>query len=238
MNPTNNKPNITSKCESCDLQKRFIFRHLNAEQLNCISYQMDQIDYKPGEVIFKQGTSPNGFICLKKGRVKLTHLAPNGKEQIIDLKSSPDTLGIRALSTSSRYRSSAVALDYVSICLIPLKVFNLILDSSPAVLKELLEYIGVRLVLADQKLISLTQKHIKSRLADTLLLLQKNIGEDSDGCIDVSLKRSELAELSNMTTSNVIRTLSEFKHKELIEYKGRKIKIVEKDTLTNISEFD
>ena len=238
MNPTNNKPNITSKCESCDLQKRFIFRHLNAEQLHFISYQMDQMDYKPGEVIFKQGASPNGFICLKKGRVKLTHLASNGKEQIIDLKSSPDTLGIRALSTSSRYRSSAVALDHVSICLIPLKVFNLILDSSPAVLKELLEYIGVRLVLADQKLISLTQKHIKSRLADTLLLLQKNIGEDSDGCIDVSLKRSELAELSNMTTSNVIRTLSEFKHKELIEYKGRKIKIVEKDTLTNISEFD
>jgi len=238
MGPISGIPHIKSPCESCELQSQFIFCHLNAEQLRYLSNQMDQIDYMAGEFIFKQGTSPHGFICLKKGKVKITRTASNGNEQIVDLKSSPNTIGIRALSTGSRYRSSAVALDQVSICLIPFKDFNLILDSCPAVLKELMVYLGQRLVRADEKLITLTQKHIKSRLADTLLFLLQDFGNDAEGCIDIPLKRLELAQLSNMTASNVIRSLSEFKKKGLVEFKGRKIKILNKAVLTQISEFE
>ena len=238
MDSTFNEPNIRSKCEFCKLQKQFIFRHLNVEQLHSLSNQMDQLHYEPGDIIFKQGASPNGFICLKKGKVKITQMANNGKEMIIDLKSPPDTLGIRALSTKSRYQSSAVALDHVSICIIHSKDFYQILDSCPSVYKELFNYIGERLVKADQKLVSLTQKSLKGRLADTLLLLQKNIGEDLEGYIDIPLKRSEMAHLSNMTTSNVIRTLSEFKRDKLIEINGRKYKIIGKQELFHLSEFD
>jgi len=232
-----NKPNIRSTCEFCDLQKQFIFRHLNVEQLSSLSNKMDKLHFEPGEFIFKLGASPNGFICLKKGKVKITQLANNGKELIIDLKSPPDTLGIRALSTNSRYQSSAVALDHVSICLIPSKYFYQILDSCPIVYKELFNYIGERLVRADQKLVSLTQKTLRARLADTLLLLRSNIGEDFEGYIDIPLKRSEMAQLSNMTTSNVIRTLSVFKLNKLIDFKARKIKIISMEKLIHLSEF-
>jgi len=233
-----NKPNIRFKCEFCDLQKQFIFRHLNFEQLSSLSNKMNKLHFEPGEFIFKQGASPNGFICLKKGKVKITQLANNGKELIIDLKSPPDTLGIRALSTNSRYQSSAVALDHVSICLIPSKDFYQILDSCPIVYKELFKYIGECLVRADQKLVSLTQKNLRARLADTLLLLRSTIGEDFEGYIDIALKRSEMAQLSNMTTSNVIRTISEFKFNKLIDIKERKIKIISMEKLIHLSEFD
>jgi len=238
MDSHSGNPHIESLCESCEVQSQFIFRHLNADQLRCLSVQMDQIHYYPGEVIFKQGASPHGFMCLKQGKVKITRLAPNGNELIVDIKSSPDTIGIRALSTGSRYQSSAVALNHVSICMIPSKDFYQILYSCPAVFKELLHYMGERLIRADQKLISLTQKHVKSRLADTLLHLHQNNGEDSDGYIDIPLKRSELAQLSNMTVSNVIRTLSLFKRNGLIDFKGRKAKIISMETLTKISNFN
>ncbi|WP_242120923.1 Crp/Fnr family transcriptional regulator [Aestuariivivens sediminicola] len=227
---------INSNCESCKSQRQFIFRHLDTDQLRSLSNKIEEVHYNPGEVIFKQGTSPQGFICLKKGKVKITCLASNGNEQIIDLKSSPDTLGIRALSTGSRHKSCAIALDQVCICLIPKKTFHELLNSCPNMFRELLSYIGERLNRADQRLISLTQKPMKSRLADTLLFLQKNMGIDSDGYIDIPLKRSELSQLSNMTNSNVIRTLSEFKSKGLIKFKKRKIKIITSKTLSKISE--
>ena len=232
------KPYFKSLCESCKLQKQFIFRHLNSKQLQCLSDEIKQVFYIPGEVIFKQGALPQGFMCLKKGKVKVMRSAPNGNELIIDLKKSPDTLGIRALSTSSRYNSSAIALTQVSICLINEKAFHQLLDSCPKVFEELLGYIGERLVRADQKLISLTQKHVKSRLADTLLHLQQTLGEDPEGFIDISLKRYELAQLSNMTTANVIRILAEFKEKGVIDFKGRKIKITGKEKLIQLSEFN
>jgi hypothetical protein len=40
-----------------------------------------------------------------------------------------------------------------------------------------------------------------------------------------------------MTTSNAIRTLSAFAQEEVIELKGRKIKIMDKDMLERISEM-
>jgi len=238
MSSCSDQPLIKSLCESCELQRRFIFRHINTEQLQFISNEIEVLHYMPGEFIFKKGASPRGFMCLKKGKVKITNSASNGNEQIIDLKSSPDTLGIRALSTKSRYRSSAIALDHVSICLIPTNVFQEILDTCPKVLKELLYYVGDRLIRADHKLISLTQKHIRSRLADTILLLQQTMGDDLDGYIDISLKRTEMAQLSNMTTPNVIRILSEFKRQGLIDLEGRKIRILNEENLTKISEFE
>jgi CRP-like cAMP-binding protein len=128
-------------------------------------------------------------------------------------------------------------LDHVSICIIPSKDFFQILDSCPSVYKELLNYIGERLVRADQKLVSLTQKTLRARLADTLLLLQSTVGEDFEGYINIPLKRSEIAQLSNMTTSNVIRTLSEFKRDKLIDTNDRKIRIIGKETLIHLSEF-
>ena len=238
MNSIFSDPNDRSKCELCKLQKQFIFRNLNAEQLQCLSNDMDQLNYEAGDFIFKQGATPNGFICLKKGKVKIIQLANNGKELIIDLKSAPDTLGIRALSTKSRYQSSAVALEQVSICIIHSKDFFEFLECCPSMYKELFNYVGERLVRADQKLVSLTQKNLRGRLADTLLFLQKTIGEDVEGYIDIPLKRSEMAQLSNMTTSNVIRALSEFKHDNLIEINGRKIKILNKQTLIRLSEIE
>lgn len=238
MDSTFDKPNNTSKCEFCDLKNQFIFSNLNVEQLQCISNQMDQLQYGPGEFIFKQGASPYGFICLKKGKVKITQFANNGKELIIDLKSPPDTLGIRALSTSSKYEYSAVALDHVTICLIPIKDFYQISNDCPSIYKQLFNYIGERLARSDHKLVSLTQKTLRARLSDTLLQLHKTIGVDFEGYIDIPLKRSEMAQLSNMTTSNVIRNLSEFKRNKLIDIKGRKIKIIEKEKLINFSEFD
>ncbi len=238
MDSHSDKPRVKSLCESCELQRKFVFRHLNAEQLRCLSSEIEELHFTTGEFIFKQGAFPKGFICLRKGNVKIVCSVSNGNSQIIDLKSSPDTIGIRALSTNSRYQSSAVALNQVSICLIPSKIFEELLDTCPKVLRELLNYIGDRLVRADQKIISLSQKHVKSRLADTLLHLNQNIGEDPDGYIDIPLKRSELAQLSNMTASNAIRTLSEFKDRGLVDFKGRKIKIVDKEVLTQISEFN
>ena len=47
-----------------------------------------------------------------------------------------------------------------------------------------------------------------------------------------------MGQLSNMTTSNVIRTLSEFKRDKLIDIKGRKIRIIGKEKLIHLSEFD
>ena len=90
---------------------------------------------------------------------------------------------------------------------------------------------------SDAKIVNLTQKHIRGRLAEALMVLKDNYGyEDDNSTLKIYLSREDLANLSNMTTSNAIRTLSGFVSERLIIVDGRRIKIVNEPMLRKISK--
>lgn len=65
----------------------------------------------------------------------------------------------------------------------------------------------------------------------------QNYGLENDGAtLDIYLSREDLAALSNMTTSNAIRTLSLFASERIIALDGRIIKIIDPDGLEKISK--
>jgi CRP-like cAMP-binding protein len=101
-------------------------------------------------------------------------------------------------------------------------------------MKVLAEELGY----SNNRTASLTQKHIRGRLAESLVILRDTYGLDNDGeTIKVYLSREDIAHLSNMTTSNAIRTLSTFASEEIITLEGRKIMILDGPRLERISEL-
>ena len=91
---------------------------------------------------------------------------------------------------------------------------------------------------ADERTVSLTQKHIRGRLADALLFLKESYGVEEDGfTLSIYLSREDLANLSNMTTSNAIRTLSAFATERLVAVDGRKVKLLDIAKLEKISRI-
>lgn len=77
--------------------------------------------------------------------------------------------------------------------------------------------------MSDTRTVNLTQKHIRGRLAESLLMLKDNYGMEEDGItLSIYMAREDLANLSNMTTSNAIRTLSCFAdEKSLLSMVGK-----------------
>jgi CRP-like cAMP-binding protein len=101
----------------------------------------------------------------------------------------------------------------------------------------MLKEMALELGFSNQRTVNLTQKHIRGRLAESLVFLVDTFGYEDDGqTIKVYLSREDIANLSSMTTSNAIRTLSTFANEELIQLEGRKIKILDFDILIRISE--
>jgi CRP-like cAMP-binding protein len=94
------------------------------------------------------------------------------------------------------------------------------------------------LAISESRTVNLTQKHIRGRLAETLLTLKQTYGMDEDGVtIAMYMAREDLANMSNMTTSNAIRTLSQFASEGIISLDGRKIKLLDISELTRISRL-
>ena len=91
---------------------------------------------------------------------------------------------------------------------------------------------------SDTRIVNLTQKHIRGRLAEALIALLANYGyEDDNMTINIFMSREDLANLSNMTTSNAIRTLSAFVNEKILLVDGRRIKIINEQALKKISKF-
>ena len=94
------------------------------------------------------------------------------------------------------------------------------------------------LAISEIQTVNLTQKHIRGRLAESILHLRSNYGLEADGkTLAMRIPREDLANMSNMITSNAIRTLSQFAQEGLIEIDGRTIRLLNEKELERISRL-
>ena len=177
-------------------------------------------------------------MCIIKGKVKIYKEGIGGRSQIMRLMSPVQYFGYRAFFANEPYVTEAAAFECSSIAFIPMTIIEeLIMENSQLAMffiKELATDLGE----SDERTVNLTQKHIRGRLADSLIFLLDKYGTEADGCtINIYLAREDLANLSNMTTSNAIRTLSSFCSEGILTIDGRRIKILDEAKLRKIDKF-
>jgi CRP/FNR family transcriptional regulator, polysaccharide utilization system transcription regulator len=225
-----------SKCEQCIVRQFSSLKALNKEELLKMANCKTSYTIKKGESIFEEGDSLKGVFCIKEGVCKLSKLSSNGKDQIVKLVTSGELLGQRAMISEEIANLSAIALEDMEVCFIPrseiLGFFNQNNEFSMNVMKT----ICGDLKGADDNMVSLAQKKVKSRLAETLVYLENNFGKEDDGFLRIQLSREELASIIGTATESCIRLLSEFNKLELIELVGKKIRILKKDLLIKMAE--
>ena len=195
-------------------------------------------NYKKNQIIYAEMEEPEYLWCLLKGKVKMYKNGIGDRVQILRLYRPVQYFRYRAYFAEENYVSSAAAFEASVLGAIPMRVVNDILNTNMELAKFFIHELSRNLGGSDTKIVNLTQKHIRGRLAEALLLLADNYGlEDDEATLKIYMSREDLANLSNMTTSNAIRTLSCFVNEKLILVDGRRIKIINEPQLRKISKF-
>lgn len=223
--------------ENCINHKNSVFKSLNATEKKLMSDHHLTYSYKKGEIIFKEGDKPNGLISLLEGKVKIYKEGVGGREQIIRMAKPAGFIGYRALFAEENYAASALAIEDCIVCVIEKNILFQILKDNSSITMLIMKLMASELGFSNNRTLSLTQKHIRGRLAESLLFLKDTYGIDEDNALKIFLSREDIASLSNMTTSNAIRTLSAFASEKLIMLEGRKIKILDIKKLERVSEL-
>lgn len=193
--------------------------------------------FKRGTVIYAEGDEPRDTMCLLKGKVKIFKDGAGGRSQIVRMIKPIQYFGYRAAFAGEKYLTNASAFEDSTVCMIPMKVVYELLMNNTNLAMFFIRQLSVDLGIADERTVNLTQKHVRARLAEALLFLEESYGLEEDGAtLSIYLSREDLANLSNMTTSNAIRTLSTFENEHIVAVDGRKIKLIEKDRLQQISQ--
>lgn len=222
-------------CMACLKREQSLLKGLSHAELELLDRDRYVINYRKGETICKEGMKPQGLLCLNAGRVKITRAATNGTEQIVGLKKPVDFVDIRALMTGSVYHHSAVALEDSSVCIIEGNDFQEIVRTNPGLSLSIIRAFARELDKADERFVNMTQKHLRARLAETILSLRDFYGTLPDNkIINCEMKRADLAGLSNMSTANVIRTISDFTKEGILESEGKRLSVLDEKKLKAI----
>ena len=215
-----------------------IWSPLNEEQREFLANHFTLQNYKKNEIIHCEGETPTCLMCLLNGKVKIYKDGVGGRSQIIRVIKDKEYFAYRAYFAQENFVTAAAAFEPCTICLVPMPVISELIKENTDLAMFFIKQLSIDLGISDERTVNLTQKHIRGRLAESLLFLKDTYGvEEDESTLSIYLSREDLANLSNMTTSNAIRTLSNFATEKLITIDGRKIKIIDEEKLKKISKI-
>ena len=215
-----------------------LWETLTEEEKAYAAEHTEVVYYEKNEWIHSDGEASGYMWMLLRGKVRIFKEGIGQRPQIIRLLKPYDIFGYRACIADEPYNSSASAVESCAVYRMPKACFTHLIRNNGTFCYQVMLMMAKDLAFSEIQTVNLTQKHIRGRLAESLLLLLKNYGYEEDGhTLAMLLPREDLANMSNMTTSNAIRTLSQFAQEGLIAVEGRHIQILDQKALEKISRL-
>jgi CRP/FNR family transcriptional regulator, nitrogen oxide reductase regulator len=174
--------------------------------------------FEPEATIFNQGDPSDRFWLLRTGRVKVVHMAEDGREVILEVIAPGEAFG-GAVLFLPEHPAAARAMTAADTVSLPGEAYARLMASYPQVVQRLVRMLGTRL----QSLMAmqvLAGERVERRLAHILLKLADRAGRAEPGggvLITIPLTRQDLAEMTGTTLETAIRTLSRFRAQGWLE---------------------
>jgi len=227
------KNDLKTSCTVVDYKCK-CFEYLTEEENQLISDNEVVIEYKKGETIFKQGALAAHIMIVEKGLAKVC-VEENNNTLILKIIPEGNMLGLTSVSKNApTFQYSAIAYMDSTVRLIDINVFRKVISQNAEFALELINILSANSVQISGRFFCLTNKQSYGKLADILLCLSENVFKKQE--FELNLSRKDLAELSGMSTENVIRMLKKFKDDGLIEIEGKVFKISNSEKLKQISK--
>jgi CRP-like cAMP-binding protein len=192
--------------------------------------------YNKGESLYKVGEESVYLVCVLTGHIKLEKLGVGGRMQITRMFCPGENFGYRSYFAKQDHQTEAVAMVPTQVALVPMELIEKICLVNAQLAMYFVRNLAADLGASDERTITLTQKHIRGRLAESITMLIEKYGYEADGMtINAALPREDLAALSNMTTSNAIRTLGSLVADGILEVEGRRIRLLNPEKLKHIN---
>jgi CRP-like cAMP-binding protein len=224
------------ECRTCLNRKNSLFTYCIPEELESLDLRKKSNIYKKGDILFSEGSFPLGVYCINSGSVKIVKKNNDGKEQIIRLAKPGDLIGYRSLLAGTKYSASAVLFEDSVACFIPGDLFEKLLRGNEFLEFQLIKKLSAALGEAEGRIAMMTLKPVKERLAEILLLLDKLYSQGNNG-VWFTVSRDDLGSLVGTAKETGIRLLTELKEENIIETRGSKIRILDKEKLLHISHL-
>jgi len=214
------------------LAKMPLFHKLQDSALQMLDSILIVREFSRGENIFIEGNEAAGFYIIIKGRVKVYKLSVDGKEQILHIAGIKELLGAVSAFAGSPYPAHADALEKTKAFFFPRKDFQKLIQEEPSVVMNMMANLSMRLQHFTRMIEDLSLKEVPGRLAAYLLYLSS---QSADSCsVEIDISKGQLASLLGTIPETLSRILRRMNERDILEVKGRKVKLLNKKLLNDI----
>ncbi len=195
-----------SNCNACALRREMVCSEVSLESLIGFHAGIDDFDFEPGAELFAFDSSADAVYCLRIGAVKMVHLEPDGGVRIVRVLKAGDVAGLESVFRP-RHAYSAIAIDRVRACRIPMPYFHGFIDGHPALQRRLMESSQAALAEAQNWLAQIVGGNTPVRTRFARLLLKLATGRDDR---ILRFPGEDMAAILGVTFETVSRVTSEF----------------------------
>jgi CRP/FNR family transcriptional regulator len=210
------------------------FSTLSVEELAMVNANRYEATFKPGEIIVKQGSPASNAVFLQSGMAKMYIEGASGHNMIMGIALPMRLIAGPGTYVNSRNSYSVAAMNMVQACFVSFDIIRQLVRQNSLFAEGLIEDISLKALKTHQKMLSLTQKRMHGRLAETILMFADDVfGSDE---FEMLLSRQEIGDMTNMAKESVVRILKELESEGIIDAGCPRMRIIDKERLRIISE--
>ncbi|MDR6922539.1 MULTISPECIES: Crp/Fnr family transcriptional regulator [Chryseobacterium] len=179
--------------------------------------------YKPSELLFCEGDSPNYYYQIIQGQVKLNNYNEEGKEFIQNILSDGQSCGESILFIDKPYPMNAEALTECVVLRLPKSAFLSLLDQSPKLYMDISRFLSQRLYYKFIMMQNLSSQNPTIRLKGLMDYLKSFHEDESPYSFMIPFTRQQMANLTGLCVETAIRTIKHMERNKIVRIKDRKI---------------
>lgn len=211
-----------------------IFRDLSSSDLEEMDRQFTMTACEAGKIFYMPDETGEVLFLLKKGRVQLYRLSPEGKKLIVATLGPGAIFGEMSLVGQGMHNTFAEAADGCLLCVMSRSDVERLMQWRPQVALRIVETLGLRLRQMEQQLEDVAFKSIPARLASLLLRLAD---ESETNSREVSgYTHQDFAEMLGTYRETITQTLNDFRNMGLVRIARKRIILADRVGLEYVAE--
>lgn len=192
--------------------------------------------FKPGQELMVQGEEGKTLFIVIKGLARVSMVAANGREIILDYAEAGHVLGEIAFLDGGDRTASVEAIEPIEALVLTRAAFADIIEKHPGLSLRLLKAMARRLR-QNNAVIEADRAYASGpRLARFLLRLMMGENSEAGNQLKIALSQGELGNFAGMSREQINRQLSAWVDNGIVALKGGRVTILDRAALVDVAE--
>ncbi|MEO5985692.1 MAG: Crp/Fnr family transcriptional regulator [Candidatus Limnocylindria bacterium] len=214
-----------------------LFAGLTPAQLKEVSQTLPMQTCVVGGLVTSPDDEDERLYIVKRGRVRLYRLTPDGKQLTLEILDKGRIVGRMSWLGQELSDVYAEAIEEALICSFTPEELRRLIDRFPAVGVNIIRYLSDRLASSEREREIMAFRSVEQRLAARLLDLLRRFGRDAaDGAIDARLTQQELADMIGTSRETLATTISSLRERGIVEMARQRVVVIDPARLEALAE--